>query len=139
MGKVANFSALEYAESGSGVHRAAITGSEMKQMSAEVIRVAPGARLTATVPAGSDRYLYTLVGEADISAGEKPRRMAQDSFATVQEGVEFTLANNSGGEVTLVSVLSPPPGAPSSHPGFSGKLSVAARESQPVVDIPDQK
>ena len=65
MGKVADFSSLPYAEAAAGVKRAPITGSEMKQMSSEIIRLAPGASLSEAVPAGSDRYFYTLTGTAD--------------------------------------------------------------------------
>jgi hypothetical protein len=42
---------------------APITGSDGKEMQADVIRLAPGAKLSDKVPQGSDRYLFTLRGE----------------------------------------------------------------------------
>ena len=139
MGKVADFSSLPYADTALGVKRAAITGSEMTQMSSEIIRLAPGASLSEAVPAGSDRYFYTLTGTADISADSAEHHMDVDAFAAVQEGKRFTITNKGGSEATLVSVISPPPGSGAKAPGFSEGLKVAARATQPVVDIPDQK
>src|SRR2546422_4432054 len=65
MGRVITFAGLPYREAATGVKRAPITGGDMKEMSAEVIRVARGAALTEDVPEGSDRYLFTLTGGAD--------------------------------------------------------------------------
>jgi len=139
MGKVADFSSLPFAEAAAGVKRAPITGDEMKQMSSEIIRLAPGASLSEAVPAGSDRYFYTLAGSADISADSADHHMDVDAFAAVQEGKRFTITNKGSAETTLVSVISPPPGSGTAAAGFTGGLQVAARATQPVVDIPDQK
>lgn len=139
MGQVATFSDLPYKQSAAGVQRAAITGSEMKQMAGEIIRLAPGASVSETVPAGSDHYFYTLTGEADIAADGDAHHMVQDAFAAVQEGKRYTVTNKGQGEVTLVSVTAPPPGSGVPAAGFTGGLAVAARATQPVVDIPDQK
>jgi hypothetical protein len=64
MGTIVTFADLSYRETATGVKGAAITGAEMKEMAAEVIRLGPGARLTDAVPTGADRYLFTLTGGA---------------------------------------------------------------------------
>lgn len=140
MGKVADFSKLPYKQSAAGVQRAPITGSEMKQMAAEIIKLAPGASVSETVPGGADQYFYILTGEAGIAADGQEHHMAQDSFAAVQEGKRFTVTNAGKSETTLVAVTAPPPGSgvPAMN-GFAGGLAVANRATQPVVDIPDQK
>ena len=42
-------------------------------MQADVIRLEPGAKLTDKVPQGSDRYFYTLRGEASVDIGAYAR------------------------------------------------------------------
>src|SRR6185295_12258073 len=86
MGRVVDFEALPYRETAPGVRRAPITGGDMKEMSAEVVRLAPGATLAESVPRGSDVYLFTLTGAIDVSGAGSKRRVEQDSFVTVQEG-----------------------------------------------------
>jgi mannose-6-phosphate isomerase-like protein (cupin superfamily) len=139
MGKVADFSTLPYKQAAAGVQRAPITGSEMKQMAGEIIKLAPGASISESVPQGSDHYFYTLTGEAGIAADGQEHHMVQDSFAAVQEGKRYTVTNAGNSETTLVSVLAPPPGSGVAAAGFNGGLAVAARATQPVVDIADQK
>jgi mannose-6-phosphate isomerase-like protein (cupin superfamily) len=139
MGKVVTFADLSYRETGTGVKRAAITGGEMKEMAAEVIRLGPGARLTETVPAGADRYLFTLAGGVTVGGRGTSLAMIEESFATVQEGTEFTLTNPNGTEATLISVLTPPPGSPAVRGGFSAGVTVAARATTAVHDIPAEK
>ena len=139
MGKVVTFASLQYQPTATGINTAAITGSDGKEMRAEVVRLAPGAKLAATVPPGSDRYLFTLTGEATVSNGGGAHRMPTETFATLQEGTKFTLENSGKAEAELLSVIVPPPGKPGTHPGFNGGIKVAERRQQPVVDIPDQK
>lgn len=139
MGKVVTFADLPYRETGAGVKRAAITGPEMKEMAAEVIRLGPGAGLTESVPAGADRYLFTLTGGTTISGRDASHAMVEESFATVQEGTEFTVRNPHGAEATLISVLTPPPGSPAARAGFAGGLTAAARATTAVHDIPAEK
>ncbi len=69
MGKVVTFASLQYQPTATGINTAAITGSDGKEMRAEVVRLAPGAKLAATVPPGCDRYFFTLTGEATVSNG----------------------------------------------------------------------
>ena len=139
MGTVVTFADLPYRESARGVKRAPITGGDMKEMSAEVIRLGPGAKLTESVPAGSDRYLFTLTGGAMVSGRGKEHAMVEEAFATIQEGTEFTVANPDGAETTLISVLAPPPGGGARRAGFSGGIMVMARAITPVHDIPEEK
>ena len=49
MGTLVSFADLPYRETARGVRRAAITGGDMKEMSADVIQLAPGAKLTVQV------------------------------------------------------------------------------------------
>ena len=139
MGKIVTFADLSYREAAPGVKRAPITGAEMKEMVAEVIRLGPGARLTESVPAGADRYLFTLTGGATVGALGASHAMTEESFTTIQEGTEFTVSNSSNAEATLVSVLTPPPGNPAARAGFSAGLTAAARATTAVHDIPAEK
>jgi len=139
MGKVVTFASLPYEQAATGISIAAITGSDGKEMQAEVIRLAPGAKLADTVPPGCDRYFFTLTGKAMISNGGGAHRMPTETFATLQEGAKFTLENGGRAEAELLSVIAPPPGKPDRHPGFKGGIQVAERGKQPVVDIPEQK
>lgn len=139
MGKLITFADLPYREAARGVQRAAITGGEMKEMSADVIRLTPGATLTESVPAGSDRYLFTLAGAVTVGGRGTSHAMAEESFAVVQEGTELTVANPNGGEAMLIGVLAPPPGRGVARAGFSGGLATAARATTPVHEVPAEK
>jgi mannose-6-phosphate isomerase-like protein (cupin superfamily) len=139
MGKLVTFSQLPYKDAVTGVKRALFTGDELKHFSAEMIRLAPGAKLAEKVPAGSDRYLFTLTGEATLSGNGNSHKMIEESFATIQEGVEFTFANETGAENAVLSVLAPPPGSGEKLPGFTGGIAVTARKDTPVVDLPAEK
>lgn len=139
MGKTVTFADLPYRETVPGVKRAAITGAEMKEMAAEVIRLGPGARLTESVPAGADRYLFTLTGRVTVEGRAASHALVEESFATVQEGTELTITNPNDAEATLISVLTPPPGSPATRAGFSGGVIVAARATTAVHDVPAEK
>src|SRR3989449_11339993 len=91
MGRIVTFAELSYREAAPGVKRAAITGGEMKEMAAEVIRLGPGARLTESVPPGADRYLFTLIGSATVADGAASRTMSEESFAAIPEGTPLTI------------------------------------------------
>jgi mannose-6-phosphate isomerase-like protein (cupin superfamily) len=139
MGKIVTFADLTYRERMPGVRRAAITGPDMKEIAAEVIRLGPGARWTESVPAGADRYLFTLTGGVMIAGRDASHAMLQESFATLQEGTDVNAMNPYLDEATLISVLTPPPGNPAARPGFTGGIAVAARAMIPVHDVPEQK
>jgi mannose-6-phosphate isomerase-like protein (cupin superfamily) len=136
MGSIVTFADLPYRESTVGVKRAPITGPEMKEMSAEVIKLAPSASLTERAPAGSDLYLFTLVGGVVVSGGGASRRAEAESFVTVQEGTAVTVTNADSGEATLIGVLAPPAQRGAALAGFSGGVAVAARATTPVHDVP---
>ena len=139
MGKSINLSGLGYSESAPGVRRAAITGADAKYMTAESIKLGPGSSYNAKVPAGSDLYLYALSGNAEIASGGAALALAQDAFATLAEGTEFTIANRGRNAVDLISVIAPPPGSEQALAGYRGGVSIVARNVAPAVDIPDQK
>ena len=133
MGSVVTFGDLPFRETAAGVKRAPITGSEMKELSAEAITLAAGATLTESVPVGSDLYLFTLAGGV-VANGQ---RAEQESFITVQEGTTVTV-NPDGAEATLIGVWAPPPSAGQGLAGFSGGVAVAARAATPVHDVPEE-
>lgn len=136
MGHVVEFENLPYRETATGVKRAPITGPEMKEMSADVIKLGPGATLAESVPDGSDRYLFTLTGGVVVGGGGSKQTVGEEAFVTVQEGTSFTITNPAGAEATLIGVLAPPSGG--AHAGFSGGIAVAARATTPVHDVPEQ-
>ena len=138
MGRVITFAGLPFREAESGVKRAPITGGDMKEMSAEVIRIAPRATLTEAVPEGSDRYLFTLTGGAKVSGGGRSVTMTEETFAVIAEGTKLTVANPNAAETTLISVLAPPANS-AKRPGFSGGIVAAARATTPVHDLPAEK
>jgi mannose-6-phosphate isomerase-like protein (cupin superfamily) len=139
MGKVVTFASLRYTDVGAGAKTAAITGADGKEMQADIIRLAPGAKLIDEVPQGSDRYLFTLRGEASIGGNGATHGLSQDTFAAVQERVQFVVTNTGAAEVELLSVLAPPAGQKNAHAGFTGGIAVAHRSTPPVVHIPEQK
>ena len=94
MGTLVTFASLSYSEPAKGVGRSPISGPDAKCMSAEAIRLAPGATFSERVPAGSDLYLYALTEAATLTGAGAAQALAQDTFAILEEGSEFTLANS---------------------------------------------
>jgi mannose-6-phosphate isomerase-like protein (cupin superfamily) len=139
MGKLVTFASLPYKDVATGVKTAPITGNDGKEMQADVIRLAPGAKLTDKVPAGSDRYFFTLRGEAAVGSDGATHNMKESSFATLQEGLQFTLSNPGKAETEVISILAPPNGSAATRAGFKGGITVANRATQPVVEIPEMK
>ena len=139
MGQVVTFSKLGYKDAATGVKTAPITGSLGKEMQAEVVRLAPGAKFTGTVPNGSDRYLYTLTGEASLEGDGASHPMPADTFATLQEDLEFSLTNTGTTEAEVISVLAPPAGSVHTLNGFQGGVATSHRSTVPVVAVPEQK
>jgi quercetin dioxygenase-like cupin family protein len=137
MGRVVTFAQLPMQPSHDGVARAAITADDAREMAAELVRIAPGARWTATVPPGSDCYLFCLAGAAGIAAGTQSHYILPQTFVTIEEGTEFALHNTGPASAELVHVLAPP--APNGRAGFHGTIAVAARATAPMVAVPEQK
>src|SRR5437016_14444641 len=112
MGRVITFAGLPYREAATGVKRAPITGGDMKEMSAEEMRVALGAALTEDVPEGSDRYLFTLTGGATVSGPGRSLALGEVTSAVIEEGTTVTITNPNARETTLNTVLAPPATSP---------------------------
>jgi mannose-6-phosphate isomerase-like protein (cupin superfamily) len=149
MGRVVTFTQAPTGRVADGVETAPITAGDTREMAADFIRIAPGKRWGAAVPSGSDCYLFMLSGTGVIAAGARHRFPAQ-AFATVEEGVEFSIANDGRADAEIVKVLAPPapkppavPAAPAAsnaaRAGFRGTIAVAQRTDLPVVHIPEQK
>jgi quercetin dioxygenase-like cupin family protein len=136
MGRVVNFADMPMQRETDGVMRGAIT-LDAREMAAELVRIAPGKRFAATVPHGSDCYLFGLAGTAELSAGTQRHRVEPQNFATVQEGTEFTLANTGTAPAEILKVIAPP--TANERAGFRGPVAVAARATAPTVAVPDQK
>lgn len=138
MGRVVTFAQAPADKIGDGIERAPITTGETREMAAEFIRIAPGKRWRTTAPRGSDCYLFMLKGEGAISAGNARHHFPAQTFATVQEGAEFTIENDGRAPAEIVKVLAPP--QPNGRlTGFAGKISVAERGKTPVHALPEQK
>jgi quercetin dioxygenase-like cupin family protein len=104
-------------------------------MAAEMVRIAPGKHWTATAPRGSDLYLFMLSGAGTVSAAGDEHRFPTQAFATIEEGVEFTVDNGASAPAEVVKVIAPP--KPNALQGFSGGLSVIERGKAPVLEIPE--
>jgi quercetin dioxygenase-like cupin family protein len=138
MGRVVDFSRLASSAPTSGVGVAPFTGGEMRELAAEHIRIAAGGRWTSSVPAGSDRYLFSIGGNAAISAGSDRREMPMQSFATLSEGVAYTVTAGDS-PVEIVAVTAPPADGARKLAGFTGTLAVAERRREAVVSVPEQR
>jgi mannose-6-phosphate isomerase-like protein (cupin superfamily) len=139
LGRSVSFDSLSYTPVATGVSTAPITNGELDKMSAQVFRVAPGAKIEATVPEGSDGYLFVLTGNGRVAVNDAERPIERESFAAVSEKSRFSFANPSGEAAEVVYVLAPPPGAPREHKGLSEPLTVTSRAGAPTALIADQK
>lgn len=135
MGQVVTLSQLPSERIADGVDRAPID-AQTREMAAEFVRIGPGRRWTEAVPLGSDCYLFMLSGAAMIAAAGDERRMPTQSFATVQEGMAFTIDNASTGVADVVKVIAPP--HPSDRPGFGDGLAVIERGTAPMLELPQE-
>src|SRR5262245_5724954 len=136
MGRVVSFAGMPMQRDTDGVMRGAIT-HDAREMAAELIRIAPGKRFVATVPRGSDCYLFGLAGTTELSAGSQRHRVEPQSFATIEEGTEFALDNAGAAPAELLKVIAPP--QPTGRAGFRGPVAVTSRATAPTVAVPDQK
>ena len=139
VGRSVDFGSLSYRPAGAGVAAAAITTGDLRKMSAQMFRVDPGARLEATVPDGSDGYLFMLSGNGRIAVDGWEQTIARETFAAVAEGEKFALANAAGEPAEVLYVLAPPPGAPREHEGLAAPLAVTARADAPTEYIAGDK
>ncbi|MET0668936.1 MAG: cupin domain-containing protein [Xanthobacteraceae bacterium] len=135
MGQVVTFSQLPASPVADGIASAPIK-ADVKEMAAELVRIAPGKRWTDIAPRGCDLYLFMLNGAAMIAAAGDERRMPTQAFATVQEGTEFTVNNATTAPADVVKVIAPPLDSGRSLKGFSDGLSVIERGHAPVKVLP---
>ena len=139
MGRVVTFSDLQPSKIISGVHNAAITQGETQEMAAEYIRVSPGQQWIATAPPETDCYLFMVDGACAISAADNRHRFPTQAFAVVQEGIEFTLENDSSTTASIIKVIAPPQPNGRGRPGFKGTLAVTQRAAAPIINLPEEK
>ena len=127
MGRSVTFGSLSYKPVKAGVAEAPITAGDVSRMSAQLVRVDPGARFEALVPGGSDGYLFMLTGAGRIAVGFDEIQIDCESFAAVSERNGFSLLNSSATPAEVVYVLAPPQGSPREHPGLAQPLAVISR------------
>ena len=139
MGRSVTFGSLSYKPVKAGVAEAPITAGDVSKMSAQLVRVDPGARFEALVPGGSDGYLFMLTGAGRIAVGFDEIQIDCESFAAVSERNGFSLLNSSATPAEVVYVLAPPQGSPREHPGLAQPLAVISRAEAPTAYIADQK
>jgi quercetin dioxygenase-like cupin family protein len=139
MGRAVTFSDLQPNKIISGVHNAAITQGETQEMAAEYIRIAPGQQWTATAPPETDCYLFMIDGACAISVADSRHRFPTQAFAVVQEGIEFSVENDSSAPASIIKVIAPPQSNGRGTPGFTGKLAVTQRAAAPMVNLPEEK
>ena len=139
MGRAVTFSDLQPSKNVSGVQNAAITQGETREMTAEYIRIPPGQRWIATAPPETDCYLFMIDGTCAISVADSRHRFPTQAFAVVQEGVEFSVENDSSAPASIIKVIAPPQSNGRGTPGFTGKLAVTQRAAAPIVNLPDEK
>ena len=137
MGRVVTFARLTPQKS-DGVGTAAITHDDVREMSASYVRVETGKSWSDRVPDGSDCYLFVIGGSGTIVSDDVRHGLSRESFATVEEGRSFSVANNGTDALEIVRVLAPPNGG-RGLPGFNEKLRVAERRRTPIHDIPAEK
>src|SRR5262245_56295796 len=80
MGRVVSFANMPMQQATDGVARAAIA-PDAREMAAELVRIAPGKHFIASVPRGSDGYLFGLAGTTELSSGAQRHRVGPHSFA----------------------------------------------------------
>lgn len=136
MGQVITFAELPTTRVADGIDSAPIK-ADVKEMAAEIVRIAPGKRWTATAPRGSDTYLFMLKGAATIAAAGDERRLPTQAFATIEEGVEFTIDNGSTAPAEVMKVIAPPQPDGRSLKGFGDTLSVIERGHAPILELPN--
>jgi mannose-6-phosphate isomerase-like protein (cupin superfamily) len=137
VGTIVNHDALELRPVGPGVRTAALVAGAA-EMGVTLLGVDPSGRYTATVPAGSDQYLFVVSGDVHVEGAGTRAAMAPRSFAIVEEGTTFTV---SGGALParVLSIAVPPPGVTREAQGFAKGLAVMAADDLPVVDLPEEK
>jgi quercetin dioxygenase-like cupin family protein len=123
--------------SADGVVRVPITRGDTREMAAEVVRIGPGQHWSASVPDGRDCYLFVLDGAAEITARTARHLLLRHAFATLEQGVPFSIANVGGPPAAIVKVEAPLEAG--GRPGFRGTIAVDDPSTAATVDVPEQK
>lgn len=139
MGRYVTFSSQSTKQVVAGVFRAAITDSDVKEFSAEHLRLESNSTLSVAVPSRSDGYLFVLSGEVQIASGETKLSCATESFAALREGLEFSISNQAGREAQLIYVKTLADGSGGGLVGLVEDLVVRNRVDAPTMYIQDQK
>lgn len=139
MGRSVTFDSLPYKPLAAGVFGAAITAGDLSKMSAQLVRVEPGATFETTVPKESDGYLFMLSGSCRIAVSGAEKILEPETFAAVGEKQKFVLTNSSASPAEVIYVLAPPPGAPREHKGLAGPMGVISRAQAPTTYIAGEK
>jgi len=138
MGRVVKFAEIATRTAGDGVQIGPITSGDARQFAAELVRIAPGKRWSATAPKGADCYVFSLKGGGTIHATTPPRDLPEQSFAIIEGGTEFAVENAGEFGIEILQVVTPVNSA-SALAGFTGGMAVAERAKTAVVPVPDQK
>jgi quercetin dioxygenase-like cupin family protein len=139
MGHVVTFDQLSGTRGGDGVTIAPVTRGDTTEMTVEHVRIEPGKHWSATAPQGSDCYVFALKGGGSLSAGKERHVLPAQTFATVEQGVDFTLSNDGAAPIDAVKVIAPPAQSGRKLAGFNGGLKVAERAKTDVLDVPAEK
>jgi quercetin dioxygenase-like cupin family protein len=78
-------------------------------------------------------------GTCAISVADSRHRFPTQTFAVVQEGIEFSVENDSSAPAGIIKVIAPPQSNGRGTPGFTGKLEVMQRDAAPIVNLPNEK
>lgn len=139
MGQVVTFAELNTKQAGDGIGAAPITRGETPEMAADYVRIEPGKSWQSSAPRGSDCYLFAIAGAGAISAGTSRHRLPTQTFATIEEGVNFAVENDRSAALEIVKVIAPPQADERKLAGFKGGIEVAERAQTAVVPIPEQR
>ena len=137
MGRVVKFSEIPTKTAGEGVKVGPITIGDTKEFAAELVRIEPACRWSATAPKGSDAYVFSITGGGAISGASIKKDLPEQTFATIEEGVVFEVVNTGKAPIQILHVITPLE-ADAKHPGFAGKMDVIERAKTEIVPIPDQ-
>ena len=139
MGRVVTFTDLGPGTIIGGIHTAAITQGETQETAAKYIRIPPRQQWIATALPETDCYLFMVDGACAISAADNLHRFPTQTFAAVQEGIEFIVENDGSAPASIIKVIAPPQSNGRGTPGFTGKLAVTQRAAAPIVKLPEEK
>ena len=137
MARFIDFSNLQWEAPSTGVERAVLADREhagSQEMLAELIRLAGGGSIELGVPGGSDRYLFTLAGECQLSGTDVSQAFGPRAFAVLRQGERYSLRGVGAETSLVVSVVAPPPGVSRDTPGLSGRTLIARVAELPVVE-----